>query len=310
VLGDLVGGGPSAMELALEANRAALERNTAAIEQSIVGSAPGDTITKSLQAVLATIAGTGPGLPTGTPVNVYKELLEDELEELGLTLDDLKDVVSDLLPNIVLTYTGLGQIRDALQLLTSDDLMGTLSGQMDLLGQEWALLDITDPGSKIEAVMASLFEFIGEDLEKALMGVDWTDPNEFLQELMASIRGGTFDLGQLEGISLDEFMGVIGQLEAFGDELSGANEELAQFANSIRNAPAGFKIALGRFEATTPQGRDVIRTDPPGSGRPPINIAVVNINDPIATGKELLEQVEKEAVKAANRGGVGTLQTE
>jgi hypothetical protein len=307
ILGGLFGEQESAasraLREALDENRRALERASATIAQAFVGTTAGSTQVDLITALRAFLS-EGPG--GGTMVKFDLDKLEAELKKLGLSLDDLEAATQDLGMEFVATWVGIVQLVKALEAKSTADLVGTMSGQLSFMGREFGLLDIEDTSEKLQSTLATLLNFVSGDLKDALLAVDWEAPDEFLKAMLASFRAGTFDVGQLDKISPEEFLNVISQLESFGDELAGATSELSQFGNSLRNAPTGFKVALGRFNATTPEVQ-TYRTDPPGGGGPVFTGPII-IQEAHKSGAELYREIEVEATRRAARGGVGALQ--
>ncbi|HYE57658.1 MAG TPA: hypothetical protein VD948_04095, partial [Rhodothermales bacterium] len=77
------------------------------------------------------------------------------------------------------------------------------------------------------------------------------------QQIEAELEAAGLSLEELKeiaarvGISLEEL--TPDTLQAFLDQIGKATEGLAEMGEELRNAPEGFKVALARFNASTPE---------------------------------------------------------
>lgn len=304
LIGGLFGGDTGRI---LEANTEALRRNTDALISAVTG-APGGLIGASIQGLERAIAALGQGFgrgglnkPTFDDLTLGLQELEAALRAAGFSIDDLRDVLAK--GGITLLPESIKSLEQALTALRDQV---SLASRIGLARRRIGLLDITDPTDQFaefqKALATSLggaFNGLGATI--ARLSVDTID--DFVAGILAQIEAGTFDFARLGDISIDDFLAALGELESLGDAAANAANEINGLAGALRNAPAGFKIAGPRFNATTGTPTTGLGQDIP----PPLIFrdAIINVfaDDPI----EMLREVEFAAKKQAQRGGTSQL---
>ena len=221
--------------------------------------------------------------------------LEREFAKLNLTFADAVLLAKSFGIELDDQIGTWAQLRDILQSKVFDDFVG----RMDLARRRIALLDIEGPAAQFlefqQALVASLPSGLG-GLGATVARLSTETIDAFIAGILDQIAAGTFDFSRLGGISLDEFLTAIGEMESLADAAEGAADELNGLTGALRNAPAGFKVAQSRFNATTP-----ITSTPPGNGGIVVNGDVVVVaNDP----PEMFSAIETETRRKARRGGV------
>ena len=207
-------------------------------------------------------------------------------------------------------------------------LRGDLGGRLDLAERRAEAADLT-PAQRFAAMKAAfpvvplsapIAKQLGTIDPKLAAQIAAQTPEmigAFLTGILDQIAAQTFDLSQLRGFDLTEFLDWIGSMESLGDAAADAAEEIGSLASTVRNAPAGYRVAFARFMAETPTtiatGGGGVGTgggSPPGGIQLPpptdqgdINVAgdiVIVTNDPDVFGEALRRQ--------ARRGGTTALQ--
>lgn len=274
----------------LRENTEAIRLNTRAIQKTLATTAGGTLV--ALQQALATAISGG-----GTRGISGFFTLVDALNSVGITLQQATAIADSF--GFTLT-DNIESWRELLKVLSSrvfDDFVG----RMDLARRRIALLDIETPAAQFlefqKALTASLPTGFG-GLGTTVARLSPQTIDAFVRGILDQISAGTFDVGQLGGLSLEDFLNALGEMESLADAASGAADELNGLTGALRNAPAGFKVALSRFNATTP-----ISTD--GSARSNFNIdsVIVVANDP----DEMRRGIEDSVRRESRRGGVTSL---
>ena len=255
--------GPSDAQLAAAE---ALRANTEAVRKNMEAA---DRLGDNLNALSnATVS-----LPFDTfvaAVKAYKERQPrserelDELERSGIAfewIDVRKEfglTVSDVDAIIEATGSAFDSIaRDADALLVAIANLNTFNRDFGLLQKQFALFDIEDPAEKFASVMDLLASQVSDKFGKVLEGLTPENFDAFLEMFRAGFAD--FDRDLLgDDLEFDQFLTAIGFAES---ALDGLATETERATAALRNAPAGFKVALARFTAAVPVDPTVVSDD-------------------------------------------------
>ena len=235
---------------------------------------------------------------------------ESVLARFGLTMADVEAIAKGL----GLDFDNLSRDAEALSLALEN--MNTFNRDFGLIQKQFALFDITDPAEKFSSVMDLLASQVSERFGAVLSELTPENFDAFLE----MFRAGFADFDQTllgDDVTFEQFLTAIGFAES---ALDGLATEVERATAAIRNAPAGFKVARGRFEATRlgPIGnRDPGDIPVPPPSRPPpdpgdISRSITVEGDIILQGvqdpREFLSKLEDE-VQWRARTGTSVLQT-
>ncbi len=190
----------------------------------------------------------------------------DELEESGIAfewVDVMKEfglTVSDV--DAIIEATGIASFdsiaRDADALLVALENLNTFNRDFGLLQKQFALFDIEGPGEKFASVMDLLAAQVSDGFAAVLEGLTPENFDSFLEQFQDGF--GDFDKELLGKLDFDQFLTAIGFAES---ALDGLATETDKATAALRNAPAGFKVALARFTASDPELPQARLPDPP-----------------------------------------------
>jgi len=194
------------------------------------------------------------------------------LAGLGTTFEELKKVAEGLGLSFNGTVGDLLALRDALLSIDLKAFGDTFAGSLEALRLEFDLFDIEDPLERIKRLVAVMGD---EDtgapaIAKIFEGLDLAtsggraSATARIQDFFKKIREGTLTLEDLGGLSLDEFIASLKELEAGLDEIPLSADE-------ARNSLAGFESQLSSLAAT---------------------LDLLDIEDPVAQLAALGEQLE------------------
>ena len=240
---------------------------------------------------------------------------ESILADFGLTLDDITDIAKAL----DIEFESLS--RDAHAVIIAIENMNTFNRDFGLLQKQFALFDIEDPGEKFASVMDLLAAQVSDGFATVLEGLTPENFDSFLEDIFADGFAG-FDKSLLgDDLDFDQFLTAIGFAEGALDGLATEGEKATE---ALRNAPAGFKVALARFTASDPELPQASARTGPDFGKGPSfteeiqrltkalsegqgestqtitieNVTMHGVNDP----RELLSKLEDEVEWRARTG--------
>ena len=169
---------------------------------------------------------------------------EPILAKFGLTLDDITEIAKALKQD----FQSLS--RDSGTLITALGNVNTFNRDFGLLQKQFALFDIEAPAEKFASVMDLLASQVSDEFGRVLQGLTPENFDSFLEDMFADGFAG-FDLSLLgDDLTFDQFLTAIGFAEGALDGLATEGEKATE---ALRNAPAGFKVALARFTASDPE---------------------------------------------------------
>lgn len=272
VLGGLFGGGgPTPEQVRLEERLDKLVealdrlRNDLRFLRSAFSQLTGDTI-NAFREVASSLGFLGGGFPvfasqaslfqeSGGPEFIRAFLLE--LDKLGLSMDDLRQIADTLGIPIDTLLDALEDARagrkieltteeifalsaeinafgKALQELDLAKALSSFTGQLDLLQRRFQLFDIDDPVKQLEELAKVFVQFSGlpAALKKEIESLDLSTAagqarlKEILQFIFTQIESGAAGaIGLLGQLTLDEFLDAIAQLDS---TLDAAIEDLPE----------------------------------------------------------------------------------
>ena len=182
---------------------------------------------------------------------------ESVLAKYGLTLPDVEEAARGL----GLDFKDLTRDADAL-IIAIRNSTNTFNRDFGLLQKQFALFDIEGPAEKFASVMDLLAAQVSDEFAAVLEGLTPENFDAFLEQFRDGF--GDYNKELLDGLGFDQFLTAIGFAES---ALDGLATETERATAALRNAPAGFKVALARFTATEPDGIPPV-TDR-GARRPP-----------------------------------------
>ena len=168
---------------------------------------------------------------------------ESILADFGLTKTDIEDIAKAL----DVEFQDLS--RDAGALIIAIENINTFNRDFGLLQKQFALFDIEDPADKFASVMDLLASQVSDRFATVLEGLTPENFDAFLEMFRAGFAD--FDRDLLgDDLDFDQFLAAIGFAES---ALDGLASETDKATAALRNAPAGFKVALARFTASDPE---------------------------------------------------------
>ena len=179
---------------------------------------------------------------------------ESILAQFGLTMPDIEAIAKALRVD----FQDLS--RDADALLVALENLNSFNRDFGLLQKQFALFDIEDPGEKFASVMDLLAGQVSDGFAAVLEGLTPENFDSFLEDMFAD-GFASFDKSLLgDDLEFDQFLTAIGFAEGALDGLATEGEKATE---ALRNAPAGFKVALARFTASDPELPQARLPDPP-----------------------------------------------
>jgi hypothetical protein len=193
---------------------------------------------------------------------VQTALLEQTLKDMGITMDQFKKIIADtgielFDKNGRLIYSAVAQAQEYLKAVreAASKLTDSLEDQTLIKELHDRVFGKTSDADAIARELAILKQF-APDLAKQFQGLDATTKEgreaieKALQALVTSIEQGKITpdmLGDFESIKdlIDIILGVQSSLDSMGDAVDTVTA-------SLMNVPSGYKVALARFNATTP----------------------------------------------------------
>ena len=167
---------------------------------------------------------------------------ESIFEQFGFTLAQVEAFAESL----GMDFESL--TRDADALIIALESLNTFNRDFGLLQKQFALFDIEDPGEKFASVMDLLAGQVSDGFATVLEGLTPENFDSFLEQFQDGF--GDFDKELLGKLDFDQFLTAIGFAEGALDGLATEGEKATE---ALRNAPAGFKVALARFTASDPE---------------------------------------------------------
>lgn len=222
LVGSLFGESPAA-----RAHKELLKRNSDAIEEltRTLGefglAITGDQFLGVQRALSAASARAGGTLPGGTLNRASEALVREELARIGLTMADLREVAAAAGVELDGTAASLRQLQTALTEIELAQFTQSFQGQMTALRAEFELFDIDDPIRQLQrlAEVLSNKKFGAPALREALAGLDLSTPEgrrlaeEAVQNLFRMMQSGDLDAAALGGLTAQEFLDQLLQLE-------------------------------------------------------------------------------------------------
>ena len=182
---------------------------------------------------------------------VERTFYQVALQKFGLTIDEVSRIAAAL----GIDFQHLG--RDGAALKKALEELNTFNRDFGLLQKQFALFDIEGPGEKFASVMDLLAGQVSDGFAAVLEGLTPENFDAFLEDMFAD-GFASFDKSLLgDDLEFDQFLTAIGFAES---ALDGLATEAEKATAALRNAPAGFKVALARFTASDPEQR---LPDPP-----------------------------------------------
>lgn len=225
-----------------QARREVLQRNSEAIERLTM--AIGDWqldltgtqltgVEQAVQDIMKNVGQVGSGrggIKEAQRAGIIGDQLPRRLQQLGLTMDDLRQVANQLnisFAGTVPTARELEQLLRAIQEVELTRFAETFQGQMDLLQAELDGLDIDDPIEQLRRLAAVAAEF-----SPALAGVtagldlaqeaDRAEAERRIEALIAELKAGTLTTSQLGNLTPEEFLRALLDLERRLDDTGAA----------------------------------------------------------------------------------------
>ena len=224
-----------ARENALEASRAntlAMEQLRLSFEKSLAVlneftgaeiERAGDLLTRHIGVLgmLGNVSETNP------PDFDFELLSEEELEFLQRVADAFKVTLDGSIESFERLQEAINQLD--LKRLTED-----FTGAMTLLQRRFAIFDVDDPIDRLQAMFDLLEQFgdleDGPDVPRGGpfdLGLPITGSeagraalDEFIRNLFEQIEAGTFDVARLGGLTLSEFLDLLGSMESLLDDIA------------------------------------------------------------------------------------------
>ena len=179
---------------------------------------------------------------------------ESILAQFGLTMPDIEAIAKAL---EVVDFQDLS--RDADALLVALENLNSFNRDFGLLQKQFALFDIEGPGEKFASVMDLLAGQVSDEFAVVLEALTPDTFDSFLEQFRDGFA--SFDQSLLgDDLEFDQFLTAIGFAES---ALDGLATETEKATAALRNAPAGFKVALARFTASDPELPQARLPDPP-----------------------------------------------
>ena len=326
-----------------KAREAALQQNTLALQSvrqglvdlssSALATSPGKTVSSTLEAAQFALSQRKRG-DTDIGGNFQRELAR-----LGVTMEQAKAIAASYGIELRTDQKDMELFVRTLKQTSVVDIFRGFTGQMDLLQRKFELFDISEPAQKFDYLRTLFLQSVAlpAGIEENFRKIDLSTTEgqnrmqEFVQNLFKDFQSGALKIGELGDLSAQQFLDMLGQMEGLGDEMSKLGDTANSVAESLKNVPTGFKVALARFNATALDTGTTTTPMAPGSRRGggidtqpvPIDVAkwqaasprpisggdVTFTGDiyieagPGADGKVLWEKFTAEATRQSRRGG-------
>lgn len=229
LLGGLFGGEPSPEQLRreqerqelLRANNLALELLRQSFEKSlsVLKEFTGAEIGKAKELAAQ---GIGALFPT---FKIFDTGLEQIRRLTGAELEFLKEVAAAFGLTIDGTVESFEALITAIDQIDLARLTETFAGAMDLLQRRFAIFDIDKPIDRLVAMLGLLEEF-GDlnpfglvNLPDVLTEGGRAALEQFIKALFEQIEAGTFDIARLGGLTLEDFLNLLGSMEELLDDI-------------------------------------------------------------------------------------------
>ena len=155
---------------------------------------------------------------TGTEPQSFMDLFIEELLALGLTMDDVRRIISGLGLELVESAEGFAKLAEELAALDLSRALSTFTGQLGLLRREFALFDITDPVEKVKRMLGVLDAFT--DLDVPDLEADGAAAvEEFIQGFFNGLQDLTPEemAARFGGLSINQILDLMGDIESLLD---------------------------------------------------------------------------------------------
>lgn len=141
-----------------------------------------------------------------------RAFLEDVARTFGITLNNTAE-----------SFRALGEAIAGLDL---ERLTESFTGALDLLQRRFAIFDVDKPVDRLVAILDIFEEFSEIDLGK-IVGLKDLDTEAgraaleaLIKTLFEEIEAGTFDIARLGGLTLEQFLDLLGAMEETLDEIA------------------------------------------------------------------------------------------
>jgi len=255
--------------------REALENNTKALQQVAQGIADlsnlqtiaGGDISNTIKAFKYNLEKT---LTIGDQSDFASnwKSLEYSLGKFGLSLEDAQAIVEAMGGTWEKGRKNFRAIIELLESVTLRDVFNDAASSMDLLQRKIELFKI-EPLEALDLLRKQFLDLVELDpateLALAMADINTDVGRQQIYELLRGIFENFPDLTfeELGKLSPQEFLDFIQSLSSATDAAQDFAEDINGINDSLKNIPEGFKVALARFEALDPIGRNISRPPTP-----------------------------------------------
>lgn len=169
--------------------------------------------------------------------NLFQFDISKELAQVGLTLDDLRKVADALGIAFVGVLPNIDNLRQLLEAIAQTELTrfaNTFTGQLEALGHFFELFDITDPIQQLQNLAQAIFSFADAPVLRPVTQFDLGTPegraalDQFIRETFERLRTGTITPEELGGLTPQQLLDVLRQLEGLLDQAAGTAAETGE----------------------------------------------------------------------------------
>lgn len=168
------------------------------------------------------------------------QVLERGMARIGMSFEEAQEIAAGFGIELDNSVESWEAFLEALRGFELDQLFESFQGQMSMLRREFEMFDITDPTEQLKRTLEIFLEFANLDpggslsrLIRELMGITGMEEQiesldlstvegraeleAIIQELFIAAQSGTLDPSQLGGLTVEEFLTMLSDLEGLID---------------------------------------------------------------------------------------------
>jgi uncharacterized phage infection (PIP) family protein YhgE len=179
--------------------------------------------------------------------------------QMGITPQELKDFAEALgitFANLQPTVAELRQLNEALAQTQLTQFSQTFAGQIEMLSRQFDLFDISDPIEQLQKLSQVALKFADSPLIDSLLGgIDLSSAagraelEQRIRDLFMQLNAGTITPAQLGGLTPQQLIDLLSQLETTMDQVAQGQEQgqtqQFQVSREITEVTAGRLVSIG-----------------------------------------------------------------
>jgi hypothetical protein len=156
---------------------------------------------------------------TGSQPRRFMDFLTEALTELGLSMEDVRDLAESLNITLMETEGGFATFGRQLAELDLAQAFETFAGRMGMLRREFELFDVDKPMDRVRMLLDVLDAFTDLDLPSADDGAEAID--QFIRTFFTGLRDMDPEemAARFGGLSVSQILDILGEIESAMDGL-------------------------------------------------------------------------------------------